>query len=236
MPGVFITRGSSLRIPAGGLVLTLGGEAPPPVRIELLLDMWDRWLEISAKQTSKAEAAHSQLLSSLSSPDNGRGAALEDEFSAALLAIASSAFAIDAFYSAVKERIPPHPHAAAWAKNRTAREKRIVEVFKYAFALKPDHPKQIASFLKGLFTLRDQAVHPPSKYLPPSYHRDLDAGVEWRFVQFSAEHARAAFTSTGTLLGRLLEIPKPGLEELTQWVPSALGLLDKALEDSSASS
>jgi hypothetical protein len=139
MPGVFITRGSSLRIPAGGLTLSL------------------------------------------------------------------------------------------WTKNRTSREKRIVEVLKLAFALKPEHPNQIAAFLRALFTLRNQAVHPPSKYQPPSYHKDLDVGVEWRFVQFSAENARAAFDSTANLLSRLLEMPKLELDEFQQWIPSARALLAQAL-------
>jgi hypothetical protein len=231
MPGIFITRGSSLRIPAGGLVLPLDDKPPPPVQVELMLDMWDRWLEISSNETRNAEAAHAQLLESLSAPDAVRGAALENEFNAALLALAASAFAIDAFHSSVTERIPRHPHADVWAKNRTAREKRIVEVFKFAFALKPEHPKEITGFLRALFTLRGQAVHPPSKFQPPSYHKDLDAGVEWRFVHFSAENARAAFDSTANLLRRLLDLPKPGLDELQEWIPSAQALLAQALGD-----
>jgi hypothetical protein len=231
VPGLFITRGSSLRIPAGGLVLPLDDRPPPPVQVELLLDMWDRWLEISSNEVGAAEAAHKRLLESLGAPDTERGAALESEFNAALLAIAASASAIDAFYASVKQRIPPHPDERAWAKNRTARDKRIVEVFKIAFVLKREHPKEIASLLRTLFTLRGQAVHPPSKFQPPSYHRDLDAGVEWRFGQFSAENARAAFDSTAKLLRHLLGVPKAGLDELEQWIPSAQGLLAQAVGD-----
>lgn len=232
MPGILVTRGSSLRIPAGGLVLPLDGSAPPPVQVELLLELWDRWLEISGGQTVAAEAAHRQLLDEIKAGDEGRGPALEAEFNAALLATATVAFAVDAFYAAVKERVPRHPHADVWAKNRTPREKRIVEVFKYAFALKSGHPEQIANFLRALFTLRAQAVHPPAQYQPPSYHDDLDAGVEWRFVQFTAAKARAAFDRISALLRRLLELPKPEHEELQEWIPSAQSLLAAALGDS----
>ena len=229
MPGIFVTRGSSLRIPAGGLTLPLDGSPPPPVQMELLLELWDRWLEISANQTLAAEAAHRRLLEAVKAEDDDRSPALEAEFNSALLATATSAFAIDAFYSAVKERVPRHPHEEAWAKNRTPREKRIVEVFKLAFALKPEHPEQIGGFLRALFTLRGQAVHPPAKYQPPSYHSDLDAGVEWRFIQFTAAKARAAFDSTSALLRRLLELPKPEHDELQEWIPSAQSLLAVAL-------
>lgn len=97
MPGIFVTRGSSLRIPAGGLVLPLDGSAPPPVEVELLLELWDRWLEIAGGQTVAAEAAHRQLLEEIGTGDAGRGRALETEFNAALLATATSAFAVDAF-------------------------------------------------------------------------------------------------------------------------------------------
>ena len=137
MPGVFVTRGSSLRIPPGGLILPLDGSPPPPVQVELLLELWDRWLEISGSQTIAAEAAHERLLNEVKAGDEGRAPALEAEFNAALLATATSAFAIDAFYAAVHERVPRHPHAELWAKNRTPREMRLVEVFKHAFALKP---------------------------------------------------------------------------------------------------
>lgn len=231
MPGIFITRGSSLRIPAGGLVLPLDDRPPSPVQVELLLDMWDRWLAILSNEVRAAEAAHERLLESLRATDTERGAALESEFNAALLAIAASAFAIDAFYASVKERIPPHPDAHAWAKNRTARDKQIVEVLKSAFVVKQEHAKEIASFLRALFTPRGQAVHPPGKFQAPSYHTDLNAGVEWRFVQFTAENARAAFDSTATLLRHLLDAPKPGLDELGQWIPSAHDLLAQAMGD-----
>lgn len=232
VPGIFVTRGSSLRIPAGGLVLPLDGSEPPPVQIELLLELWDRWLEISGTQTLAAEAAHEQLLELISTGDERRGPALEAEFNAALLATATSAFAVDAFYAAVSERVPRHPHAKTWAKNRTPREQQIVEMFKHAFSLTPGHPEQIGTFLRALFTLRGQAVHPPAKYQPASYHTDLHAGVEWRFVQFTAEKARAAFNSTSTLLRRLLEIPRPEHAELQEWIPSAQALLTAAIGES----
>ncbi len=61
---------------------------------------------------------------------------------------------------------------------------------------------------------------------------NLDAGVEWRFVQFTVGKARAAFNSTSALLRRLLELPKPEHEELQEWIPSAQSLVAAALGDS----
>ena len=68
MPGIFITRGSSLRIPAGGLVLPLDDRPPSPVQVELLLDMWDRWLAILSNEVRAAEAAHERLLRASARP------------------------------------------------------------------------------------------------------------------------------------------------------------------------
>ena len=79
----------------------------------MLLDVWDRWLEIALGETKSAGVAHAQLLESLSGTDNARGAALEREFRSALLAVATSAFAIDAFYAAVKERVLASSSATA---------------------------------------------------------------------------------------------------------------------------
>jgi hypothetical protein len=231
MPGIMITRGAALRIPAGGLRIPLDGSPPPPVETELLLDIWDRWLAIAGSETSRAEVAHKRLLESIDGTDQERGDALEAEFNAALLAVAATAFAIDAFYSSVKERVPPHPDEELWAKNRTAREKRVVEVFKLAFMLKGDRATLVLGFLKRLFRLRGEAVHPPSKFQPPILHEDLGVGVEWRLVTYTAKTARAVLDSTGNVFRHVLDNPKPEHTELAEWVPSAKALLGDAFAD-----
>jgi len=135
--GILVSRGVQLRIPAGGLTVTLDGD-PPPVVFEVRLDVWDHWLAIASELTQASESAHARLLDAVRRTDEqARNAALEEEFRAAMQAIGATAFAVDAVYAAVKERFPIEPEVElAWRRKRTARDRRIAEVLKRAFGIK----------------------------------------------------------------------------------------------------
>lgn len=52
MPGVMVIQGMSLRIPAGGLVISIGENGSPgmaPLVPHIRLDLWPTWLEIGCK-------------------------------------------------------------------------------------------------------------------------------------------------------------------------------------------
>lgn len=109
MLGIFIARGMTLRIPAGGLRITLDGEDGPsfdPVKFEVSLDVWEHWFEIGSEAVAKQSAARAQLRTAHSGGDDkAKGVALEDELQGGMIAASAAAFALDSFYASVKARL-----------------------------------------------------------------------------------------------------------------------------------
>lgn len=129
---VFITEGMQLRIPEGGLQISLDGGEPPPLRVHVRLDTWQHWIRIAVANVDNANREHAELLAAHAAGNEvAKASALQGEFQASMVAMSSGAFAIDAFYGAVKDRIPARPALeAAWNRNRTARATRISETLR----------------------------------------------------------------------------------------------------------
>jgi hypothetical protein len=180
MTMVLISEGMQLKIPASGLVIPLDGSTPPPVSVQVRLDTWQHWLRIAVANVALATQAHKRLLvAHTAKEDASKGAALEEEFRAPMVAMTSAAFALDGFYASLKERIPLEADLqAAWAKNRTGRAVRISETLGGAFILTPSYREVFASTVAEVFKWRDRAVHAPARYLEPLLHPDLGVGVE----------------------------------------------------------
>jgi phage-related protein len=180
----------------------------------------------SKENTEEAEEAHARLLRAKDGSDEtGKASALEDEFRAGLIAIAACAFAVDAMCSSVREHTP-------WQQKVPTGYKQITETFARGFDITAQGHAQLRGFLRELFTWRAWAVHPPADWRKPVLHDDLNVGVEWRFIAFSASNARIAFDKTSKLVGQLLERPKPNLNELVGWTMTAKTLLAAALDTS----
>jgi hypothetical protein len=98
-----------------------------------------------------------------SPPDDDEkfGQALEQEFRATLVAVAASAFAVDAFFASVVEHAP---EARVKAKGRDA---EVFETLKRAFDLSAAQQTALREPLRVLYRLRDQAVHPPASWKEP---------------------------------------------------------------------
>ncbi len=226
MPGIFTTNGMHLRIPAGGLRIPLDGSAPPPVVVEVGLDTWDHWLAIARDHTRAAEAAHEQLLRVRGQDDsNAKARVLEAEFRSGMQAISAQAFAVDAFYAAVMERLPKRPRERS--SGQATRYKWVAETLRRATKLDDEQFARVRDFLAQLFKFRDWAVHPPAEFSQPIEHEDLQVGVEWRFVAFSAKNARTFQNGSEDLLIGGLDRIRPGLPELEEW---ASGLKNRLAE------
>src|ERR1700733_5059388 len=93
---VFITEGMSIRIPPGGLVISLDKSKVPPLKIEVALDTWRHWLRIANTHVETAMSAHAVLLTAHADNDDpAKGVALEDEFTSSMQAVSASAFSLD---------------------------------------------------------------------------------------------------------------------------------------------
>jgi hypothetical protein len=231
VPGVFITSGMDIRI--SNLKITLDGSNPPSMTLKVRSDTWQHWLLTACDNTRLAATEENVLRSIIAqeTPGDEMGAlkarALEAEFRAAMTALAACAFAIDAFYSSVVARFGRHPDAHVWKKNRTARHAQIAATCHYHLKLKNAGVPNVRQFIKELFRFRDLAVHPPAEFADPVLRTDMDAGVEPRFITYSADHARKVLGLTvelfTVLIDRAAQVAKG---DAKKWVEFATGRLD----------
>ena len=115
MPGVMVIQGMSLRIPAGGLVISIGDDGSPklaPLAPHLRLDLWPTWLKVGCEHTTRAHDTASSITPTMA--DQDKADLLGRELRDALVALCAFAFAFDGFYDVVKSELGEHPDAARW--------------------------------------------------------------------------------------------------------------------------
>lgn len=196
MAGVFLSRGMGIRVPVGGLVVSVGpdGKLDASLRLQVSLDMCPYWLEIAVGHLGAAARARADVIKARASGDEPSvGIALEREFSAGMQALTSSVIALDALYASVRERVSlPDSLVETWRSKRTARHRQAAEVFRRAFRVGRKGFANLAATLREVYRFRDLAVHPPGKFSDPVIHPTLLSGTEWRFVSFGYDSAHTA--------------------------------------------
>jgi hypothetical protein len=229
--GILIARWQTLRIPAGGLVLRLGGGGlqMDPVVPELALEMWPHWFEIALRQARAARESHVQLLAARDSQSTTTGQHLDEELQNSIQTVTAMAFAVDAFYGSLVEQIELPPSTkAAWAKDRTPRHARVLEAIRSASVLRNDQVRSLKRGLSSLFMFRDWAVHPPADFRRPLLHPDLQVGVDQRFLAFSSGNADRAVLCGLEAIVRALDHPRD-IAALRQWCASHRQILHDLL-------
>jgi hypothetical protein len=178
---------------------------------EVRTDIFEHWLRIAEKASDDSEAARKVAVEVDPEDNVAFGEALEHEFEASLVAVAASAFAIDAFYASVLEHAPETRVAAG------TRDASIFETLKRAFALSPVQQAALREPLRMVFRLRDEAVHPPATWVRPAHHPIFNLGIEPRFVSYRAENATNAQLLARKLIAVCLRNPKPKHADLVAW-------------------
>lgn len=227
MAGVRVTRGVQLRIPPGGLVLPLDGSPPPPLRYELRLDVWIHWMALAVRAEKEAFTARIALRRALSQENDGAVAqAMERELQAGMQLAGATAFALDAVYDSTKQRLPAGLLPEwAWRQNRTSRPARIVETIRVASTIDARTARRAKSNTATIFKWRDWAVHPEAQFKDPAWHPAAQASVEWHFVAFRCENARALLSGAFILLDAFWNHPRPKRAEVVEWSAFCLGEL-----------
>ena len=179
-------------------------------RIEVNLDMCALRLSIALDQLDLATAANRDAIAaSQARTDQELGRAMEAECAAGMIAIAGAAFALDAFYAALKERSPRAASIAMSTGNRRpTRYKIIAEAIRREFRIGPKGFANMVGILRQVFRFRDYAVHPRMDFAAPVLKEEVNKATEWRFVSFSAGSARNAVRGTLALLVQVLERPR----------------------------
>jgi hypothetical protein len=221
MAGVFITRGMTVVVPAGGLALSLddkgklSGSATTRVRFEVC----PTWLGLAVQHLEIAKANQARRRAAwVGTDDSAKAEALEREFEASMQAIMAAAIAWDAFYAVISDRIKVLPELVAkWRKKRTPRYAQVAEVLRKAFTLKTKSFQDLRQNLGAIYRLRDRAVHPTGKIAEPVYHPELEIGAEWRFVDFRYETAAVVVKETLRLMSELVTSEQPNNTEVKKY-------------------
>jgi hypothetical protein len=236
MPGVRLTTGSDIRIPAGALRISIGEDGKPtmdPIIPQLRTDMWPHWLLEAVDAVPAARSAADEVSRLAAVPERDEAAldlALSAELRATMRAITASAFAVDSFYSSVKARSPAHPHAEAWRAHRTPRHAQVYETIRYSLKLRNPGAREVRERIKKLFQFRDWAVHPGSQFRSPILRADVDSGVDWHFMVFRADNAVGAVAMTVSMMDVLVARMLRGSEELRQSHAGARKAMTQVLE------
>lgn len=191
--GFHITRGVALRIPAGGLTLTLDDSGEPKMELKALLLRLDtsvHWLEIALDHLAQARTAHDAMVTA-HADGKDVGDLLQVTFKAAMQAIVASATFFEALYAASRDCMPPARLAPRAADGSGAKRPALVtEQLKRSFGLKPKKTADLASVLSDVYRFRDEAVHPSSSFGPPAIHPVLGVMVERRLAMYTYPNAQ----------------------------------------------
>jgi hypothetical protein len=190
--GVLIPRGATLRIPSGGLVLSVSEEGRLSAELKelhLKQDTCVDWLEVALGHLREAERSHHGLMTA---QDRGEGVAdfMRREFLAAMQACVAAATFFEALYAATRECLPQSRNAPRpGGRRRRARSANVAEQLRRAFGLKTKGAASLREALSEVYRFRDEAVHPPAAFGPPAVHPDLGTLVERRYAMFTSANA-----------------------------------------------
>ncbi|MEV6319340.1 hypothetical protein [Streptomyces sp. NPDC051776] len=173
----------SAEAPAG--LATISAMAYEPEEIAVAARLWPRWASIAIDRALAARVARKQAVAATDLTEEA--SALNQEFDAALVAVASSAHTLDALYGSVV----PERNRAEWRRSRVKRRKAVHEGLKLVFATGPRNTAWGAEF-KWLFCLRDASVHHEEKPKRTVPHSSLDKHSGPEYVDYSTESADRA--------------------------------------------
>ncbi len=231
MAGIFVSKGMTLRVPAGGMVVGAGEDAfkVTQLTMHVRFDVCPTWLEIALDHTSRAQVAKLHKIEAWKGNNQDlKAKALEKEFESSMQAAMASAIGIDAFYSILSQHISVPPGLSKqWRTRRTARYAQITEVLRRSFKLKPVGTKNLRQQLREIYRFRDMAVHPSGRVQVPVLHPELDVGVEWRFAYFSAANAEAISSVATWIIWELCKRGTPANDEIRDYVSTLSLRLDQ---------
>jgi hypothetical protein len=218
-----INRGATFTLSNIRLSIGPDGVSEEPPTVTIAIDVTPFWLDIAVGHVRTAADAHRRVIAASLDEDNQVVSdAMELECKASMQGIVAAACALDAFYAAVKERVPiPELLSAQWRKNKTARYSQIGEVLRRSFKVGPKSTAELRSALNEVFSYRDQAVHPPAVARQPAYHPELNVSTEWRFVAFRSYNVLAATAAAISIVSQLAAMPKAKYPALSAYCDSA---------------
>ena len=225
-PGVRVPRGTELILPVGSIVISIGEDGLPaiePVTPVARYQAWPDWLDVALQHAKAARSARSHITEAIEAgDDHGDHDALVREFHDTLVAVTSSAFALDALYAVIKDFVPiSDDERAARKANNLPRAAWVFDAVRRVTPLTNADAKKLSEAMETIYKLRDLAVHPDYNISDFVVHHGLRQAVPAIFVHFRAENALAAFAMAAEVIMRVADLPRPGVEGLAAFAATA---------------
>jgi hypothetical protein len=193
-------------------------KGPSSIALRITADMYPQWLRIAVDRTFDAEAAGKKVDEVWPAGVPAEQViAIEAELRDSMSAILACAAAFDGLFGTIADLAPMEAATVAtWRKNKTRRDVRICEAIRRRFQIPAANLAKIRPFMRLLFKLRNEAVHPISKTDDPPPHPRLPVAVEKRFVMFRAGNAHNATLMSLRIFTALSRSPRPDYEKLVE--------------------
>ena len=206
--GVLIFRGSTFALKDFQLSIDDEGNVASSMRPQIAWELWPLWLRVAIDHEAAAVTVRRQLAASGDASQDGlRAQLIEDETRAGLVAIAATAFTLEAMAlsAATRAQLP-----AGIGKSASA-ARRIAEVLKQCFVIPPTRFMVWRRSLVAIFEARNAAVHPDAGLRDPMPHPGLHAGVPRPAHVFRLENTAAAVTTAISTAALVSGAPRPRL-------------------------
>lgn len=192
---LFVTKGMNFSLEEFTIWSDKKGNTGSHMTLHTRLNMCFYWLEIAFIHLEQTEQLHQEILKIDKSKEPELfGLLLQKEFMSGMQTIMASCVSIDAYYASVKRLVGiPNNLTDTWRKEGTARYKQVSEVLRVSSRISQEMFSQIRQILKGLFELRDRAVHPESGTDIPLPYPELGIISDWRYSAFRQSNAKIAF-------------------------------------------
>lgn len=193
-PGIRVLRGSTLTIPAGGMVISVGENGVPSAEVrEVLLatSTWLDWLHIALERLDDVRAARRDLDAAVTSGDqDAENDPLERELQSSLQVVSAAASGLDGFYGLIQRHIEIDPkELAARRRKRTGRAIWVSDAIFRAARIPAGLRSNLRKNMISTYKARNLAVHPEHAPRRPCIHQGLRQMVPYYFATFSLESA-----------------------------------------------
>jgi hypothetical protein len=227
-PGVHVPRGATFIIPAGALQIIVddeGGRSMEVKHVEAAVQTWPDWLEIAFARFADVRDARRRLLEARGS-GTAEGAALADEFQAALQTISAAVFALDAFYGVISGMVPLSDAVKeARRRSRAGRAVWVADAIGRAARMPNEVRKLMTKSVHTAYVLRNGAVHPRHSAEPYAVHLGLNQAVPHFYARYALETSHGAVGWATEAIMWVVDRPQPRNRAVNDFAGNASDLL-----------
>jgi len=228
-PGVHVPRGATFVIPAGALQISLEGagvRAMEVTHVEASLQTWPDWLEIAFARLTDVREARRKLVELRGASGACESEALAAEFHAALQAISSAVFALDAFYGVIRDMVPlSQTEKDARRRSRASRAAWVADAIGRVARMPNANRKAMAKSVRLAYELRDGAVHPRHIAEPCAIHRGMNVAVPSYYARYTLETSDGAVGWATETMMWVVDHPQPRNRAICDFAVAAGDLL-----------